>query len=185
MNILSRSPEETFGLGEKIGKRLTEGMIIALEGDLGGGKTTFTKGLAKGLGIKEEITSPSFTLEKVYDLPAVGSRQTADKKILRAADRKPLTYLYHFDFYRIENPMDMISYELMEALGDLNGIVVIEWAEKIEAELPKAKLVVKFHYKDVETRLLEFIPIGFNYKQLIKNLKLKSQKSKPQRKTQK
>ena len=155
MNILSRSPEETLRLGEKVGERLIDGMIIALEGDLGGGKTTFTKGLAKGLGIKEDITSPSFTLERIYKIP---SKQTTNDK--------RQTTLYHFDFYRIDNPKDMVSYELTEALEDQKGIVVIEWAEKIEAELPKEKLIVKFKYIDENTRKIVLKSFGERYKEL-------------------
>ena len=66
MKYLSKKTEDTLKLGESIGKKLKLGMLLALEGDLGGGKTTFTKGIAKGLKIKDEITSPSFTLEKIY-----------------------------------------------------------------------------------------------------------------------
>lgn len=152
MNILSKNPKETFNLGKNIGKSLKPGMTIALEGDLGGGKTLFTKGLAKGIGAIEEITSPSFTLEKVYQI---------------ANNQEQIANLYHFDFYRIDNPKDMVSYELAEALSDPSGVVVVEWAEKIETELPKEKLVVKFHYKDIEERLLEFNAVGFDYKQLL------------------
>lgn len=155
MRCLSKKTEDTLKLGEKIGKRLKLGMLLALEGDLGGGKTTFTKGVAKGLGVKEEITSPTFTLMKIYQTP-------------RTSNHKLRTILYHFDFYRIDSPEDMVGYELQEALEDSNGIVIVEWAEKIEASLPKEKLVVKFRYVDDNSREIIFEPTGEKYEKLLK-----------------
>ena len=155
MKYISKKTEDTFGLGKKIGQKLFAGAVIALEGDLGGGKTTFTKGLARGLGIKEEITSPSFTLEKIY-------------QILRPKTQDPLTNLYHFDFYRIDNPKDMVNYELIEALEYPAGIVVVEWAEKIEAELPKEKLVVKFEYVREDKREIILRANGQRHEGLLK-----------------
>lgn len=172
MNILSKGTKETFEIGREIGRRLKKGMILALEGDLGGGKTTFTKGLASGLGIKDDIVSPSFTLEKVYqfliqDLRFIGTKEPGKKE-------KQIARLYHFDFYRIDNPKDIMGYELVEAMNDPCGIVVIEWAEKIETELPKERLVIKFHCRGGKERLLEIIARGKSYQQLIKGLKPRS-----------
>lgn len=152
MKYISKSSVQTLELGKKIGKLLEAGMVIALEGDLGGGKTTFTKGIAKGLGIKEEITSPSFTLEKIYQI---------------TKNNKQITGLYHFDFYRIDNPLDMVNYELIEAINDPSGVVVVEWAEKIETELPKEKLIIKFHYLGENERELEFVAEGEKYQKLL------------------
>lgn len=148
MKKLSKKAEETLKLGESIGKKLKSGSVLALKGDLGGGKTTFTKGIAKGMGIKEEVTSPSFTLMKIYKTKE-GS-------------------LYHFDFYRIDSPKDMAGYELEEALRDEKGIVIVEWAEKIETVLPKEKLVVKFKYINEDSRELTLDPTGEKYKELLK-----------------
>lgn len=170
MNILSKSSEETHNIGYKIGELLFPGAVIALEGDLGGGKTTFTKGLAKGLGVKDEVTSPSFSLEKMYQLPSTSYQLSGEKKKLIADSRQRAARLYHFDFYRIENPKDMMSYELMEALDDLDGVVVVEWAEKIEKELPKEKLIVRFHYISENEREIELISEEENYKTIISNI---------------
>lgn len=154
MKYTSKSSSETVELGEKLGKALKPGMVVALEGDLGGGKTTFTKGIAKGLGIKDDITSPSFSLEKIYS-------------VVRSP--KSVTRLYHFDFYRIENPKDMMNYELIEALEDEEAVVVVEWAEKIEKDLPDEKLVVKFHYIEEDEREIELNAFGNEYQKIITN----------------
>lgn len=115
MIIESMSPEDTFALGEKIGKEAKPGSIFTLNGDLGVGKTVFTQGVAKGLGIKEAVNSPTFTIVQVYE-----------------EGRLPF---YHFDVYRIGDveEMDEIGYEDY-FFGD--GICFIEWAELIQDILP-------------------------------------------------
>lgn len=107
--------QETFALGEKIGKEAQPGDIYALLGDLGVGKTVFTKGFAKGLGIEEHVSSPTFTILQVYD-----------------EGRLPL---YHFDVYRIGDPeeMDEIGYEDC-FFGE--GVCLVEWANLIEELMP-------------------------------------------------
>ncbi|MBO5242335.1 MAG: tRNA (adenosine(37)-N6)-threonylcarbamoyltransferase complex ATPase subunit type 1 TsaE [Lachnospiraceae bacterium] len=115
MTYESGREQETFALGEKIGKEAQPGDIYALLGDLGVGKTVFTKGFAKGLGIKEHVSSPTFTILQVYD-----------------EGRLPL---YHFDVYRIGDPeeMDEIGYEDC-FFGE--GVCLIEWANLIEELMP-------------------------------------------------
>lgn len=115
MTYESGREQETFALGEKIGKEAQPGDIYALLGDLGVGKTVFTKGLAKGLGVKEHVSSPTFTILQVYD-----------------EGRIPL---YHFDVYRIGDPeeMDEIGYEDC-FFGE--GVCLVEWANLIEELMP-------------------------------------------------
>ena len=110
ITIESNSAEETFALGQKIGERVKPGTIISLTGDLGVGKTVFTQGLAKGLGIMEPVNSPTFTIVQVYE-----------------GGRLPF---YHFDVYRIGDieEMDEIGYEDY-FYG--NGVCLIEWADLI------------------------------------------------------
>ena len=110
------SPEETFSLGEELGKSAEPGMIFCLDGDLGVGKTVFTQGFAKGLGIEEPVNSPTFTIVQVYE-----------------EGRMPL---YHFDVYRIAEPeeMDEIGYEDY-FFGD--GVCLIEWASLVEELIPE------------------------------------------------
>lgn len=117
--------KETQKIGERLAKTIKPPIILALISDLGGGKTTFTQGLAKGLGIKNIITSPTFVLEKIYNIP------------------KKKYNLHHYDLYRID-PDDILIDEILENAKD--NIVVIEWADKIKDQLPK-KEVIKIKFK--------------------------------------
>lgn len=110
------SPEETFAIGERFGQQAKPGQVLALTGDLGVGKTLFTQGLAKGLGIDGPVSSPTFTIVQVYE-----------------NGRLPF---YHFDVYRIADPeeMDEIGFDDY-VYGE--GICLIEWAELIEDILPE------------------------------------------------
>ena len=116
------SPKETFELGKKIGLEAKAGEIICLDGDLGVGKTVFTQGFAKGLGIDEAVNSPTFTIIQVYE-----------------EGRIPL---YHFDVYRIGDPEEM--YEIgYEDYFYGQGVCLIEWAKLIEELIPdEAKIVL-------------------------------------------
>ena len=134
----SESPEDTFSIGESMGKSIEKGSVIALTGDLGSGKTVFTKGFAKGLMIAGEITSPTFNILKSY-----------------SGGRLPL---HHFDVYRIGDisEMDEIGYEDC-FYGD--GVCLIEWAELIEELLPESYVRVSirkdplkgFDFREIET----------------------------------
>lgn len=104
----SFSADESFDLGEKLGKKLNSGDIIALCGELGAGKTVFAKGIARGLGVDEEVTSPTFTLLKEYE----GRHR-----------------LFHFDLYRIEDEEALENTGFFDYLGG-EGVCVIEWADK-------------------------------------------------------
>lgn len=109
--------------------------LIELVGDVGVGKTTFVRGLAKALGIEEPITSPSFTISKSYAVP--GGRT-----------------LVHYDFYRLDDP-GIMSEDLMENLNNENNIVIIEWSDLIRNILPENHTVVKIKYNDDGSRELE------------------------------
>lgn len=106
----SHSPAETESLGETLGRAAKSGLVIALSGDLGAGKTQFVKGLARGLGITARVHSPSFTLVNVY-----------------AGGRLPL---FHLDLYRLETPGQILSAGLDEYLKP-EGVAVMEWAERM------------------------------------------------------
>jgi len=130
------SESETFETGKKMGAKATAGQIIALNGDLGVGKTVFTKGLAEGLGITEPISSPTFTIVQIYE-----------------EGRLPL---YHFDVYRIGDieEMEEIGYEDC-FFGE--GVCLIEWAELIEELMPENTIWIKIE-KDLEK--------GFDYRRI-------------------
>ncbi|MBQ7077174.1 MAG: tRNA (adenosine(37)-N6)-threonylcarbamoyltransferase complex ATPase subunit type 1 TsaE [Lachnospiraceae bacterium] len=127
----TNSPEETFALGKALAEKASAGDVFTLNGDLGVGKTVFTQGFGAGLGIKEPINSPTFTILQVYD-----------------EGRLPL---YHFDVYRIGDPdeMDEIGFEEY-VYGD--GVTLIEWANLIEDILPK-KLTAVTIEKDLSKGL--------------------------------
>jgi tRNA threonylcarbamoyladenosine biosynthesis protein TsaE len=131
--FLTKSEKETEKLGEKIGKKILEEKldktpkILALEGDLGGGKTTFLKGFAKGLGIKEKILSPTFILFRKFQIP-----------------NSKFQNFYHIDCYRIEKEKEILNLGFREIIKDPKNIVAIEWAEKIKKILPKKILKIKF-----------------------------------------
>ena len=110
-----------------------EGQVIELVGDVGAGKTTFTRGLAEGLGIKEPITSPSFTISKSYTLPNNKGR------------------LIHYDFYRLPDPGLMLD-DLRENLENPNSIIVIEWGESIANILPADHIKVEIKYNNDNSR---------------------------------
>ena len=136
MVIETRSPEETFALGEKLGREAKPGQIYTLNGDLGTGKTVFTQGFASGLGITEPVNSPTFTILQVYE-----------------EGRMPF---YHFDVYRIGDveEMDEIGYEDY-FYGE--GVCLIEWADLIRELLPEhtGRIVIE---KDLEK--------GFDYRRI-------------------
>lgn len=112
------SPDETIRLGEYIGSRLRKGDVIALQGTLAAGKTTITKGIALGLGIDDSVTSPTFTLISEY------------------YGRLPL---YHMDVYRLDSTEDFMNLGVEEMLYG-NGVCVVEWSEKVMAELPESAI---------------------------------------------
>ena len=137
MQIESFSEKDTFELGRKIGEKAGPGQIYTLDGDPGVGKTVFTKGLAWGLGIREPVNSPTFTIVQEY--------------------RDGRLPLYHFDVYRIEDPEEMeeIGYDDY-FFGE--GVCLIEWAEKIRELLPE---------KVIRITIEKQLEKGFDYRTII------------------
>jgi len=128
------SEQETRILGEKLGSLLKGGEVIELVGDVGAGKTTFVKGLARGLSIDEDVQSPSFTISRVYD----------------ARDDLQLA---HYDFYRLSDAGIMAD-ELTETTQDPLTVTVIEWADIVEGVLPENRLRIVFAAPTETTRTL-------------------------------
>lgn len=129
--IISRSVRETEAAGESFGAELRRGDVIALEGDLGAGKTHFVKGLARALGISEEVTSPTFTLVHEY-----------------SGGRLPL---YHCDFYRLENEAAALALGLDEYF-EADGATVIEWADRFPKLLPAGARRIRLVGREPELR---------------------------------
>lgn len=115
--------QQMINFGENLAKTLEAPTVIELVGDVGAGKTTITKGIAKGLGIDEEITSPTFTLSKRYPFQKAGKEY----------------FLVHYDFYRLNDP-GIMSEDLLENIQNPNTITIIEWGDSISSLLPKDHL---------------------------------------------
>ncbi|MGP1910487.1 tRNA (adenosine(37)-N6)-threonylcarbamoyltransferase complex ATPase subunit type 1 TsaE [Metabacillus sp. JX24] len=138
--LKSTHTDETTRLAIRLGELLKPGAVITLEGDLGAGKTTFTKGLAKGLGIRKNVNSPTFTIMKEY--------------------RDGRIPLYHMDVYRMEDSGEDLGFdEYFE--GD--GVTVVEWASMIEEQLPKERLDIRIHRSGDDGREILLIPFGEDY----------------------
>mgnify|MGYP005755518533 CR=1 FL=1 len=144
--IYTSSSEETMQKAEQLAKLFTGGEVLLLEGDLGAGKTTFTKGLAKGLDIKRNVNSPTFTIIKEYQ------------------GRLPL---YHMDVYRLEESDEDLGFDDY-FLGE--GVCVVEWAQFIEEFLPKERLAVSIFHKGENSRKIILEPIGTRYELLCKEI---------------
>lgn len=133
LTFITHSPEETIELGEKIGKLLKKGDVIAMQGTLAAGKTTITKGIAKSLNIDDTITSPTFCLISEY------------------YGKMPL---YHMDVYRLEGGEDFVNLGTDDMIYG-NGVSIIEWSEKIMDELPKRTIILKITPNDDGSRKIE------------------------------
>lgn len=138
---ITYSATQTKSLGKKIAKEILsyseekeKAIVISLKGDLGSGKTTFVQGLAKGLGIKNGILSPTFVLMKKYKIPNTKKQ------------------FYHVDCYRIKKAQDLSALNLEKLFLNSQNIVVIEWAERIKEILPKNTIILEFEFKDQKQR---------------------------------
>ncbi|MCM3598643.1 tRNA (adenosine(37)-N6)-threonylcarbamoyltransferase complex ATPase subunit type 1 TsaE [Metabacillus idriensis] len=145
--VRTNSPEVTTKLAVRLGELVNPGDVITLEGDLGAGKTTFTKGLAKGMGIRKNVNSPTFTIMKEY--------------------RDGRLPLYHMDVYRMEDSEEDLGFdEFFEG----EGVTVVEWAHLIQEQLPPDRLGIRILRVEDESREIIFEPIGDHYIGLCKEL---------------
>lgn len=135
MQTTSTSPEATEALAGQIGERLRGGEVIELISDLGGGKTAFVRGLARGLGSRDHVASPTFTISREYQAGELT--------------------LYHFDFYRLSEP-GIMSAELAEILSDPKAVVAVEWSDIVQHVLPEKRLTIKFTLTGETSRQLDF-----------------------------
>lgn len=129
LKILSSSPRETVLVASALGRNLEGGEVIALFGRFGAGKTTFLKGLARSLGIRKKIKSPSFTILQAYDI-----KKGRAKKF------------YHFDLYRLKAARELEELGFAETLSDRGGIVAIEWPGRVKKFLPKKTIVINLAF---------------------------------------
>ncbi|MBT2569864.1 tRNA (adenosine(37)-N6)-threonylcarbamoyltransferase complex ATPase subunit type 1 TsaE [Planococcus sp. ISL-110] len=146
--IMLNSPEETEAFAATLAQLLKPRDLLTLEGDLGAGKTTFTKGLAKGLGVQRMVNSPTFTILKQY------------------SGRLDLN---HFDVYRLENSDEDIGFD---EFFSSEAVSVIEWATFIEEYLPEERLEIKINRQSEQGRKIALHPIGRRYENLCRELNL-------------
>jgi tRNA threonylcarbamoyladenosine biosynthesis protein TsaE len=140
MEFITKTPSQTKKLGEILAKEILKSnfknsVILALKGDLGGGKTTFLQGFAKGLGIKEKILSPTFIILKKFQIP-----------------NSKYKYFYHFDCYRIEKSKEVLKLGFKKLISNPKNIVAIEWADKIRKIVPKNSLKIDFKFINKNNR---------------------------------
>jgi len=141
--ITTRNEIDTVEIAQNLESEKFPNMIICLYGDLGSGKTVFSKGFAQALGIKEPVTSPTFNIIKEYvngEMP-----------------------LYHMDVYRLDGNIDGVG---IEDYFKKNGVVIIEWADTIKEYLPDERLDIKFKVIDENSRTLIFMPHGSQYEDI-------------------
>ena len=141
--ITTHSEEDTIEIAQNIESEKFPNMVICLIGDLGSGKTIFTKGFAEALGIDENITSPTFNIIKEYTCGE--------------------SNLYHMDLYRLDGDVRNLG---IEEYYEKGGVVIIEWADMIEDYLPEERLEIRFKIVDEDTRVLLFKPYGTKYEEL-------------------
>lgn len=146
--VTFHSEQDMINFGEKLASHLFPGSVLTLEGELGAGKTTFTKGIGKGLGISKVINSPTFIIVKVYQ------------------GRLPL---YHFDAYRLEGQNEELGFE--EMFED-EGVCVIEWPIFIQDILPQERLDIHIIKNEDETRSFLFEAHGEVYEEITKEMAL-------------
>lgn len=144
--VHTSSPEETMELAKRLGELLEPSSVITLEGDLGAGKTHFTKGLAKGLEVKRTVNSPTFTIIKEYK------------------GRMPL---YHMDVYRVYEADEDLGFDEY-FYGD--GVTVVEWASLIKEQLPAERLAIEIKHGGEDKREIFLYPNGDRYNLLCKEL---------------
>lgn len=132
--ITCNSPAETINFAQQIGKRLQGGELIELASDLGGGKTTFTRGLVKGAGSNDSVASPTFTISRVYKTSSFD--------------------IHHFDFYRLPDA-GLAAHELHDLIDDKDIVLVVEWANVVEHVLPNVRVTITISQVGEQARLLK------------------------------
>lgn len=139
MNITTKSFNETQAFGQKLARKLEPGMVICLYGDLGAGKTVLTQGIAQGLGMTQDLVSPTFIIIREYHIK-----------------HRIIKRLYHLDLYRIDSEEEVEKIGILEIFKDKEAVVVIEWAEKLGKFLPKKRIDTHIHVQKNDNRKITF-----------------------------
>lgn len=157
--FITTNSKQTQKLAEMLAKEMLKSVpiqkrafVVGLEGELGGGKTTFTQGFARGLGVKEKILSPTFVILKRFEL----HKHNLKNVRCQMSGVRCFRYFYHFDCYRLESSKDLTTMGFKEIIKNPENIVLIEWADKIKRVLPKEYLKIKFKWLDKNKREIKF-----------------------------
>lgn len=141
--IESVSEKQTEEIAADFAKKTPPGTVVALYGELGAGKTVFARGFARGVGVTETVSSPTFTIMQEY-------------KLNKDAKAKGISWFYHLDLYRIESPESALVFGVDEYLSNDNAVLLVEWAERIEKLLPKNTVRVEISHSGENTRKIRF-----------------------------
>lgn len=143
ITINSNSVNDTLKIAQKLGEKLRGGEIIDLVSDIGGGKTTFVRGLVQGIGVLDLVSSPSFTINNEYHSSQL--------------------IIYHYDFYRLDDP-GIIADEIVENIKDKQAVVIIEWSDIIKNILPIERLTIEIiAISETERKLILSYPLSLQY----------------------
>ena len=157
----TKNSNQTKKLGEVLAKEVLkscpvkQALVFGLKGDLGGGKTTFLQGFARGLGLKDKITSPTFVILKKFKVQKSKTEFPLTKKMKVKKEKKfssPFGYFIHIDCYRIQKAKEISDLGFEEIISDPKNIVAIEWAERIKNILPKNIIWIEFDFINKNTR---------------------------------
>ena len=151
LDFLSHSPEQTLRIGVRLGELIQPGDLVCMAGDLGTGKTTIARGIARGWGSLDLVTSPTFVLINEY----------------RRADA---ARLYHFDAFRLSGSEEAVDIGLLEMLED-NASILVEWPERVAEIIPEEHLWISLRWLDDSRRGLHFAAYGPRYERLIKDFR--------------
>lgn len=149
--VISRGERETERIAARFARTLRGGDVILLEGELGAGKTAFVRGLARGLGVRDRITSPTFVLMRVHRVwQARASARGALRRVVPRDGRSGVRHLVHVDAYRVRDPREFEAIGLFEWIGRPDTVVAIEWGERVRAlptssHIHRVRMVVDRH----------------------------------------
>lgn len=151
MELISRSLGETVDFASKIlaelvnKKRANQATLVALQGDLGAGKTTFTQAVARALGITDRVTSPTFVIMKTHQISCQGTALPSGKAV-------PWGQLVHIDCYRLESQKDLLQLGWNEIVADSQNLILVEWPERVGALISSPTLKIKFEVTGENSR---------------------------------
>ncbi len=154
--FLTKSTPQTKKLGKEFAQKILgtkqrkKCLVLAMEGELGSGKTTFLQGFAKGLGIKGKILSPTFVIMRKFEIRNSKSETNSKFKI------KKFKTFYHIDCYRIKSPKEILNLGFKKIISDPQNIIAIEWADRVKSILPNPVIKVKFNFRNKYARKIIF-----------------------------